>query len=58
MRKQRITLEIVWDERIEGSVATVPPPAAWGWRELLDLSADETVEVVHGGPVTKAKATA
>ena len=58
MRKQRITLEIVYDERIPDSVATVPSPDQWDWRSLLALTPAEEVRVVHGGPVTTVKKVA
>lgn len=46
MKKQRITLEITWDD-VEGQV---PAPEHWGWPSLLDLRPDETAVVVHAGP--------
>ena len=46
MKKQRITLEITWDD-VEGQV---PPPEVWGWPSLLDLRPDETAIVVHASP--------
>jgi hypothetical protein len=40
MKQARITLEIVFDEASSGS------PESWDWTELLDMGADESVQVV------------
>ena len=40
LKKQRITLEIVWDD----SMAV--EPVRWDWTDLLDLGPEETVEIV------------
>lgn len=56
MRRQTITLEITWDETIEDSVATVPGPYRWNWRELLDLAPHERVEVVDCSAVSTVEA--
>jgi hypothetical protein len=55
MRKQRVTLEIVYDDE-DGRVKE---PSEWDWTSLLDLaSPPEKVTVVHGGPATTVKEAA
>lgn len=55
MKKQRVTLEIVYDD----GDGRIRQPSEWDWTALLDLaSPPETVTVVHGGPTTTVKAAA
>jgi hypothetical protein len=48
MKKQRVTLEIVYDETQNS------PPMHWNWPMLLDMGGAESVHLVDANPVESA----
>jgi hypothetical protein len=44
MKRTRVTLEIMWDDCIDGSWQA--PPEKWDWATLLDMPDSEDVQVV------------
>jgi hypothetical protein len=49
MKKQRVTLEIVYDEEQNS------PPMHWNWTMLLDMGGAESVMLVDATPVERVE---